>query len=242
MAVQFSFKRYEKKFILTPQEAEKLRTLTGNRLCPDRYGLHTICNIYYDTDDFLLIRQSIEKPVYKEKFRLRSYGVPGEKDMIFAEIKKKYKGVVYKRRVEAVPEEMARFLHEGTPLDQDQQIQRELQWFLCQYAPTPKVFLAYDREAMWSPVEQEFRVTFDRNIRWRGERLDLRAGDDGKLVVPEDTIIMEVKTPTAIPLWFAHILSDMRVHPASFSKYGACYIRQILPTLSGGYQHDGQHF
>ncbi|MFT3950919.1 MAG: VTC domain-containing protein [Oscillospiraceae bacterium] len=99
MAYGNTFMRTEKKFILTAKQAEQLRTRLADYITADQYGEHTICNIYLDTDDFLVIRRSIEKPVFKEKLRLRSYGVPTRESPVFLEIKKKYKGVVYKRRV-----------------------------------------------------------------------------------------------------------------------------------------------
>lgn len=90
--IQSSFRRVEKKFVLTEKEYEILLPVITQHMVSDQYGEYTICNIYYDTDSYELIRKSIEKPVYKEKFRVRSYGVPSDTDMIFAEIKKKYKG------------------------------------------------------------------------------------------------------------------------------------------------------
>ena len=46
-------------------------------------------NYYFDTDDFRLIRTSLDKPAYKEKLRLRSYRYAAKDDLIFAELKKK---------------------------------------------------------------------------------------------------------------------------------------------------------
>lgn len=230
MDIQYSFKRYEKKFLLTAEQYEKLLPFLTERLKADKYGLHTICNIYYDTEHFGLIRNSVEGPAYKEKFRLRSYGVPNEDSVIFAEIKKKSDGVVYKRRVDGNPSEILGFVSEGSFLDRDKQIQREIQWFLQVNEPVPKVFIGYDRAAFFGKEDRELRVTFDRNIRWRTDRLDLRMGDEGEPVLPEERIVMEVKTPAAIPLWLVKLLSERQIYPASFSKYGACYQRHILPN------------
>lgn len=230
MSVQYSFKRYEKKFLLTPEQYEEILPALSERMKADKYGVHTICNIYYDTENYDLIRNSVERPAYKEKFRLRSYGVPDDRSVIFAEIKKKSDGVVYKRRVDGAPSEILDFVSEGSLLDKDKQIQREIQWFLQVNEPVPKVFIGYDRIAFCGREDKELRVTFDRNIRWRTDRLDLRMGDDGEPVTSDNRIVMEVKTPAAIPLWLVKMLSDNGIYPASFSKYGTCYQKHILPN------------
>ncbi len=96
--VQNVFRRYENKYLLNDRQLEALKNSLSKYMAQDAHGSYTICNIYFDTDDFLLARRSLEKPKYKEKLRLRSYGVPKGSDQVFAEIKKKYDGVVYKRR------------------------------------------------------------------------------------------------------------------------------------------------
>lgn len=73
-AIQYSFQRHEKKFLLTPEQYRAILPLLAERMEADRYGEYTICSLYYDTPAFDLIRASVQKPPYKEKFRLRSYG------------------------------------------------------------------------------------------------------------------------------------------------------------------------
>lgn len=231
MSIQYSFKRYEKKFLLTPEQRSDILPVLKERLREDKYGLHTICNVYYDTENFDLIRNSVEKPVYKEKFRIRSYGVPDDSSVIFAEIKKKFEGVVYKRRVDGKLPEILSFVSEGSVLDRDKQIQREIQWFLQVNGPAPKVFIGYDRIALLGKEDKELRVTLDNNIRWRSDRLDLRLGDDGDPVLPGGMTVMEIKTPAAIPLWLVRLLCEHEIYPTSFSKYGACYQQNIIPNL-----------
>ena len=169
--VQHSFERYEKKYLLTPAQYEALLPRLRERMTEDEYGMY---NIYYDTEDYSLIRTSLSRPAYKEKFRLRSYGVPGERSLVFAEIKKKFDGVVYKRRVEGEPETIQAFVDQGKSLPADSQIQREITCFLKRYHPEPRVFIAYERLAL-AGKEEDLRITFDRNIRWRDRELDLRA-------------------------------------------------------------------
>ncbi len=224
MASQTVFKRYEKKYFLTQeQEAEFLKRIEG-KMALDKYGECTICNIYFDSPDFDLIRASIEKPVYKEKLRLRTYGVPKKPEhKAFVEIKKKFDGVVYKRRAEMTLEEAEKYLYDGIHPEADTQIIRELDWFLKNNPVVPAVYLAYDRRAFAGVQEPEFRLTLDRNIRARYERLRLSEGADGENVIPEGMTLMEIKIPGTMPLWMAQLLSDMKIFPTSFSKYGTYY-------------------
>ena len=106
MSYQDVFERYEYKFFLTPSQKKELLEETKDRLVLDQYGRTTIRNIYYDTDSFRLIRDSLDHPVYKEKLRVRSYQRTDESDTVFVEIKKKFESVVYKRRV-AIPKTAA---------------------------------------------------------------------------------------------------------------------------------------
>lgn len=221
--IQYSFQRYEKKFILTPEQHQELLPLLEPWMEADKYGEYTICSLYYDTETFELIRTSVAKPPYKEKFRLRSYGVPNEDDKVFGEIKKKFDGVVYKRRVAAPLAEMEQFLSGGELSDESPQIQREIHWFLRCHAVEPKVFIGYDRTALAGREDPDLRITFDRNIRWRTHQLDLRAGDHGQPVLPEERVIMEIKIPQAVPLWLVRALDRIRAYPAGFSKIGSCY-------------------
>ncbi len=226
-AIQYSFKRYEKKYLLSREQFEELYPKLRQRMKEECYGLHTICNLYYDTDQFDLIRASLGKPSYKEKFRLRSYGVPRREDYIFAEIKKKFAGVVYKRRVAATPGEIQEFLEGAYLAHEDAQIQREIHWFLQSHVIVPKVFLGYERIALEEAGDFGLRVTFDRNIRFRRENLDLCAGDEGQSLFPDDIIVMEVKLFRSAPLWLAALLSEHQIYAAGFSKYGSCYQRHI---------------
>ena len=221
-AIQNSFQRVEVKYLLTISQYLALRRGMAAYVKPDVYSRYTICSIYCDTEDFSLVRTSLEKPVYKEKLRLRSYGVPGGRDTAFVELKKKYDGVVYKRRVTVNAAEAAKSVSRGKLLGDDQ-ISREINWFLHVWKPQPAVFIGYDREA-WAGVEDpELRITFDTNLRGRSWDLDLRAGDFGELILPRESILMELKFTGGAPLWLSHLLSENGIYPTSFSKYGSYY-------------------
>ena len=228
---QTNFKRYEKKYMLTQEQQVNLMKQLLPYIKEDKFGRYTICNIYYDTEDWELIRQSIQKPVYKEKLRVRSYGVPGDEDKAFIEIKKKYKGIVYKRRITAQAKDVDPILTGGSSFEikkSDEQIRNEILWFQSFYRTQPRIFIGYDRQAFAGIQDSGLRITFDTNIRWRDEELDLRCGDYGQPVLPGEQVLMEVKMPGACPLWLAHILNDSSIYPTSFSKYGTCYKRFII--------------
>lgn len=231
--IQYSFQRKEKKYILTPEQAGQLVPKLQQYMTPDEYGVHTVCNLYYDTEDFELIRTSLEKPPYKEKFRVRSYGTPEKEEPVFAEIKKKCDGVVYKRRVAASSGELEKFLQGEEIEHEDSQIQREIHWFLKKHRLLePRVFIAYERAAFIGKEDPELRITFDWNIRWRTDHLNLCDGDQGNPVMDEKRLVMEIKLPDAAPLWLAELLSEEKIYPASFSKYGVCYQRHLIRTVN----------
>lgn len=235
LKIQSCFQRFEKKYFLTRAQYAALLDGMSPYLRPDAYGRYTICNIYYDTDNYQLIRTSLEKPVYKEKLRMRSYGVPGDGGNVFVELKKKFDGVVYKRRVVMEVGEAVDYLSGAARPCQEGQICHEIDWFLNSYRPTPKVFIAYDREALAGREDPELRVTFDTNLRWRDSELDLRRGDYGARILPDDRILMEIKIPGTAPVWLGHLLSETGVFPTSFSKYGACYQQNLA-------EHIPEHF
>lgn len=217
------FKRYEKKYMLTKEQYNALLGAMITQICPDSYGKHTICNLYFDTPDYLLIRRSLEKPTYKEKIRLRSYGAAKKDGTVFLELKKKYKGVVYKRRVQMKLEEAEDYLYHGIRPKTEGQIFREIDYAYRLYQARPAVYLAYDRIAFYGKEDPNLRVTFDMNIRARRSELYLSASTYGTPLLDEDRILMEVKIPGVMPVWMSRLFSEMKIFPVSFSKYGTYY-------------------
>ena len=227
--VQCSFKRCEKKYLLTQLQYYKMKTGMAQFMEADRYSNYTICNLYYDTPDFQLIRTSLEKPVYKEKLRTRSYGVAADDSSVFVELKKKFDGVVYKRRVVMNANDATCFLEGEAVPGTDSQIHREIDWFRRSYPDLqPRVFIGYDREAYAGIENSELRITFDTGLRGRTDNLDLRLGDYGSPLLPPGRVLMEIKIPGAAPLWLSHLLSENGIFSSSFSKYGAYYKQYIL--------------
>lgn len=238
MALQI-FERIEKKFMLTGEQFEKLKPILDKHMSPDKFTDYTICNIYFDTDSFQLIRTSLEKPKYKEKLRLRSYGIPTEDQEVFLELKKKYAGIVYKRRISMKMSEARKYLYEDkVPEIKDdfttRQIFKEIDYAKNFYGLKPKAFIAYDRVALHGKEDPDLRVTFDHAIRARERDLELTAGDRGEHIIPEDRVLMEVKIPGAMPVWMAEAFSVLGIQMVTFSKYGTYYKQQFAEKI--GYE------
>ncbi len=224
MAVQTTFKRYEIKYLMTKQQKQRMLLAMRPYMKLDDYGHTTIRNIYFDTPDYRLIRKSLEKPVYKEKLRIRSYRQTDPGDTVFVELKKKYDSVVYKRRL-TVSDRQARVSFErNRPLPVQSQIGDEIAWFRSYYGCLkPSVFLSYEREAFYEQNGGELRVTFDENILFRTHDFSLGSRIYGTPLLEEGMCLMEIKTPGGLPLWMCSALTELGLFKTSFSKYGAAY-------------------
>lgn len=230
MPFQSVFKRYELKYLLTTEQKERVLQAMEPYMKLDKYGRTTIRNLYFDTDNYLLIRRSIEKPVYKEKLRIRSYNKATSDSKVFVELKKKYKHVVYKRRELLLNDEAIRWLSGEEHTSKNNQITNEIDYFLKYYDNLhPAVFLSYEREAYYSSDGSDFRVTFDDTILCRQDDLSLTSEAYGTLILPEDKVLMEIKCSGGIPLWMTDILSKEKIYKTSFSKYGTAYKTLIFP-------------
>lgn len=227
------FRRRELKYILNSEQRQRLRELMALRMVPDKYGKKTICNLYYDTDDYRLIRHSLQKPVYKEKLRLRSYGPIGPGVDVFLELKKKYKGIVYKRRIPIDQESAFAFMERRSGLPKDTQIGRELTYFRDFYGNlAPKVYLSYQRLAWFDPADGGFRVTLDWDVAYRVEEMDLYLQPGGRPILLPDQSILEVKASGGIPLWMSEFLSEEKLLKQSVSKYGWAYQQMLEENLA----------
>ena len=220
---QAVFKRKEVKYLLTEAQLAALRPALETHMEPDAFAHSIISNLYYDTPDFRMLRRSQEKPAYKEKLRLRGYGVPDEETQVFPEIKKKAEGIVYKRRVRMPYGDAIRYLSRRRP-GGDGQIFQELNWMLLAYGSlAPRIFLSYERDSWRGREDPSLRLTLDREILWRAEALDLRRGAWGEPLLEPGQVLMEVKITNAAPLWLAEALSENGIFPISFSKCGRAF-------------------
>lgn len=241
MATQTVFKRYEFKYMLTPEQKERVLAAMAPYMRPDSYGRTTIRNIYYDTDTCLLIRRSMEKPTYKEKLRMRSYGKASPDDPVFVELKKKYKRVVYKRRIALLEKEAAAWLAGEAPCRSHAQIAEEIDYFLHYYKTLrPNVFLSYEREAFYAGDGSELRITFDDTILGRLEELSLESEAYGTPLLPPGKLLMEIKCSGSMPLWLAHTLSEEHIFKTTFSKYAVAYQKLIFSQQHGANQEENK--
>ena len=240
MAIEV-FNRYENKYLINSDDYIRIRSILPRYMKMDEYNVagacYTISNIYYDTFDNALIRNSLAKTRYKEKLRLRSYGVPKLDDLVYLEIKKKYHGLVTKRRTAIQLKDVYEFLEiKDKPLYKDcmnKQVLCELDYFITHNDLEPKLYLAYDRVAYLGIEQPDLRISFDTNIRTRSEDLLLEKGDYGIPVLEDGVWLMEIKTDHAIPLWLSQLLEKYQIYSSSFSKYGKAYQNYAASSLKG---------
>jgi len=228
--MQNIFKRREKKYLITVEQGLALQRLIIQYMKIDQHGEYLVQNLYYDTANWDIIRKSIEKPLYKEKLRLRFYDEYNPKSKGFLELKKKFDGVVYKRRIDFPLGELKKRCIREIASAADSQISREIGFFLKHYQVSEKIYIAYKRTAYTGLFDNDFRITFDRDIFFRLYPLDsfndYCPGID-RQIQNRDQLLMEIKTAGAIPLWLAQTLSKNKIFPLSFSKFGVCYTKHI---------------
>ena len=218
------FKRVEQKYILNKEQRDNFLDKINEFVEKDPYFESKICNIYFDNNENDLMVNSLEKPEFKAKVRLRSYDVPNMDSQVFLEVKDKYKGVVGKRRIKLSLKEFYDYYENG--LVKDNQIMKELNYYFKMFDLKPFIFLAYDRNSYYEKGNRNLRITLDSNLRSRYNDLRLELGDNGKKYFDEDTYIMEIKVMNAMPLWLTRILSELKIYPTSFSKVGSIYSKE----------------
>lgn len=247
------FERVESKYLLNATDYEHLMSQIGSRMCENEFSHCTISSLYYDTDTFEMISRSLEKPTYKEKLRIRAYDMPGERDAVYVELKKKFKGMVYKRRVAMTPEGSAAFMT-GMPYEQaatlfpladcelqsmalsakSLQIAREIQACRSHWRNVaPAMMIIVRRDAYTDAVDPELRITFDHEPRWRSENLSFSASLNGSPLLPSGQLIMEIKCLSAFPLWLSATLANLHIYPHPLSKYGHAY-KTVHPPYAVG--------
>lgn len=222
---QSKFKRIEKKYLIHQSKLEKLNHIFKNYLEKDDYAISTISNLYFDTDNYYMIRSSIEKAAYKEKLRMRSYDAsPKDSSKVFLEIKKKFEKVIYKRRISTSLAKGNEYLLKRENVLESSQIKDEIDWmFKINKDLKPMMYIYYDRFSLKAKDGSELRITFDHNILYRNYDLDIKKGIYGDKLLDDDYFIMEIKVEGAYPIWLSHILDQLEIYPRPFSKYGYAY-------------------
>ncbi|MBU3143963.1 polyphosphate polymerase domain-containing protein [Clostridium sp. CF012] len=230
------FNRHESKFLIDREIYKQIENKLLKYMEMDEYnkehGFYTISNLYFDTRENNLIRNSLSKPDYKEKLRLRAYGVPKADEKVYLEIKKKVCGLVNKRRTKLKLGEAYDLVATGEKPAiksyMNRQVLNEIEYILKIYDLDPKLYLAYDRKAFFSKINRGLRITFDSNIRTRRYDLKLESGDYGENLIDNDKWVMEIKAENNIPIWLSNLLSEFKVYKTSFSKYGKEYENLLL--------------
>ena len=219
-----TFQRIEKKYLLDQKQYQELKEKLMDHVVPDKYFETSIRSLYYDTDKFELIRRSIEKPEYKEKLRVRSYGKADQDDEVFVELKKKLDGMVYKRRTKA---RYADLINNIEKVDfKDRQVGNEIRYALNYYGKLrPAVYIGCKRHSYSGKDDESLRVTFDSDISYRMKDLSLNESDKDKKVT--DKIVMELKVKDAMPLWLTSLLDEVKAYPRGFSKVGTAFMKEI---------------
>ncbi len=239
MAIEI-FNRYEKKYMLNQAQYDEVNKVLAEYMDKDKFNendkKYLISNIYYDTNDDHLIRESLQKPIYKEKIRLRSYGPKTDDDFVFLEIKKKFDGLVNKRRTKLTLGEAKDFIKYGKIEIKDYmnvQVVNELKYLLQMYKLEPKVYLSYERLAYFAKEDNDLRITIDTNIRTERNNISLNEMNIGNVLLEEGQYLMEIKSAKAMPMWLVKTLSDNEIFATSFSKYGTEY-KNYLKTNPRG--------
>jgi len=212
--------------MLNREQYKAVRAAVDANMDKDPNGEYLVQNLYYDTDNWDIIRHSIEKPVFKEKLRLRCYGVPQNGSDLFLEIKKKHEGIVYKRRIKFPVEAFANMELHDIVKENHSQIGREMNFYLNAHSVRARVFVSYHRAAFVG--QSGLRITFDTDSHFREDELSLGCPNQGEEIFPQDMVLMELKTNKSIPMWMVNILSEKKIRPISFSKYGTGYKKYIL--------------
>jgi len=220
------FNRVETKYLITKtQYNDLIELIKKNGFNIDKYKRNTIKTLYYDTENSLLIRRSIDAPPFKEKIRLRNYG---EKlsDSLYLEVKRKYKGIVYKRRVETNIKDVIDFFNYKH--NYDTQIGKEINNFRNHYKTLkPKIMITSEREAYYSD-QTDLRITFDFNIRYNNKVLSFNENKYDGLILNDDQVLLEIKSIGSYPLWIVRYLNNNKIFKTKYSKYGNAYIKENL--------------
>lgn len=237
-----TFKRVEKKLLLDSSLLPQFIEAISEHMVPDEYNKdgkpYAICGIYFDNDNDDVIRHSTSKPKYKEKLRIRSYGVPDDNTTVFIEIKRKVYGVGVKRRARLKLSEAREYIESGKHPEGlkyiDEQVLREIDYLRETTPMYPKIYVSYLRHAYFGKDDKNFRITIDSDIITRRYDLALEAGRYGEPLLPPNTVLLEIKFEGNLPLWFSQLFDKLGVTFGSYSKSGTEFkkykLHQILDT------------
>lgn len=223
------FRRVEQKYLITSAQYDALMEALGDKLVKDEYFYNDIYNLYLDAPDHRLIIQSIEKPMYKEKFRVRSYGLAENEDSkVYLEIKKKFDGTSHKRRISMTLGEFYKYMEKGNrPKGANPITLAELDYDFEKYNLQPSILINYERYSYFFRGNKDLRITFDHNVRYRTKKPDLTNGDDMHPIIDKDMYIMEIKSLDSLPIKLSQLLAKLKIYPRGFSKPKNAYLKSL---------------
>lgn len=223
------FRRVEQKYLITSEQYNALMEALGDKLVKDEYFYNDIYNLYLDAPDHRLIIQSIEKPMYKEKFRVRSYGLAENEDSkVYLEIKKKFDGTSHKRRISMTLGEFYKYMEKGNrPKNANPITLAELDYDFEKYNLQPSILINYERYSYYFRGNKDLRVTFDHNVKYRVKKPDLTNGDDMHHIIDKDMYIMEIKSLDSLPIKLSQLLAKLKIYPRGFSKPKNAYLKSL---------------
>lgn len=223
------FRRVEQKYLITSAQYDALMEALGDKLVKDEYFYNDIYNLYLDAPDHRLIIQSIEKPMYKEKFRVRSYGLAENEDSkVYLEIKKKFDGTSHKRRISMTLGEFYKYMEKGNrPKGANPITLAELDYDFEKYNLQPSILINYERYSYYFRGNKDLRITFDHNVRYRTKKPDLTNGDDMHPIIDKDMYIMEIKSLDSLPIKLSQLLAKLKIYPRGFSKPKNAYLKSL---------------
>ena len=217
--IETIFKRLEKKFILNKHQLTSFKKLINNHMQADAFGHYNVLNIYYDTPNWDIAKLQLEKPIYREKLRMRCYNSNNKNSDMFLELKKKYKGVSYKRRTY-----ISDYANSTFTLNEKKQIDKEIDYYINTNQVSERMFIGYSREAYAGIQDPNLRLTLDTNICYRTHDLNFNDVTNGTKILAHDQTLLEVKIGGAFPLWLAKFLSENQLYANSFSKFANSYL------------------
>ena len=223
------FRRVEQKYLIASEQYNALMEALGDKLVKDEYFYNDIYNLYLDAPDHRLIIQSIGKPMYKEKFRVRSYGLAENEDSkVYLEIKKKFDGTSHKRRISMTLGEFYKYVEKGNrPKNANPITLAELDYDFEKYNLQPSILINYERYSYYFRGNKDLRVTFDHNVKYRVKKPDLTNGDDMHHIIDKDMYIMEIKSLDSLPIKLSQLLAKLKIYPRGFSKPKNAYLKSL---------------
>lgn len=220
------------KYELTYGQYSQLRKVGYSHLVEAPAGVHGLSALYFDTDDFELIREFQTDGPYQELFRMRTSEVLMKESLVSMEIIKRFEGRASQRHVLIPYVNAQSYLLDYRQYVNEQsieaQISREIEYLVGGKSLAPKVVISSDRLIMNCTKKVPLEVEFDFNIRWRTSDFDLRKGNYGEFVDPTLNVLMTIKSDGSYPGWFSELLQQLDVQPSTFSSLMVTYQEHLF--------------